>query len=163
MTEKDVSEYGTSVRMLDGSVYKVSGTYCIHEMFKTKRHLSECYGHIRNVKNSDGIIVGKRKNAHTKLCFTSAAFEPVKKEVPTYSRPKVQRRFKQPLRPHNKNGRAKRVSVLLQQTGFSDLNALKEVLLDRGAKEVRFYRTKVGVSVVCHPDQILKDLISKEQ
>ncbi|KYC76845.1 hypothetical protein B4092_4898 [Bacillus licheniformis] len=51
---------------------------------------------------------------------------------------------------------------MLHQTGFSDLNALKEALLVKGAKEVRFYRTKVGVSVVCHPDWMLKDLI-KEQ
>lgn len=164
MTEKDISEHGSSVRMFDGSTYKISGTYCVHELFQIKRHLTECYGDIRNVKNSNGIIIGKRKNAHSKLCFTSDAFEPIKKEKETnfYSRPKIQRKFKQPLRPHIKNGRAKKVSVLLHQTGFSDLNALKEALLVKGAKEVRFYRTKVGVSVVCHPDWMLKDLI-KEQ
>ncbi|QAT68069.1 hypothetical protein EQZ20_24670 (plasmid) [Bacillus glycinifermentans] len=163
MTEKDVIEYGASIRTFDGSTYKVSGYECIHEVFNTKRYLPECYKDIRNVKNSEGVIVGKRKNAHTKLCFTSAAFEPVKKESSTYSRPKLQRRIAKPMRPKQKNSRVKKVSVLLQETGYADLNALKGVLLARGAKEVRFYRTKAGIAVVSHPDRILKDLISEKQ
>ncbi|GED04289.1 hypothetical protein [Bacillus atrophaeus] len=160
MTEDDIRKYGMSVRMYDGSIHRIAGRDFINTTTNTTRPISQYYSNVRNVKNENGIIVGKRTNPHSNLLFTTEAFQPVKKEKRIYTAPKIPRRDKQ-VRPKNRSGRSKKVSVLLQETGYSNVQALKNALLDSGAKRVDIYHTSKGLAVVCHPDYILKKMISK--
>ncbi|MEQ6001485.1 MULTISPECIES: hypothetical protein [Bacillus] len=160
MTEKDIQEYGVEVKMFNGCTHKISGVDCIHETLNTRRKISQCYKSIRNVKDAEGQIIGKRRNPGNALYFTNTAFQPLKQERPIYSPPKAPRRARKPMRSNKcGSGRAKKVSVFLHETGCSDLHVIKSILLNRGAKQVRAYRTKKGIALVTHPDYVLKEFM----
>ncbi|ASB72393.1 hypothetical protein S100333_04534 (plasmid) [Bacillus subtilis subsp. subtilis] len=86
------------------------------------------------MKNVEGVIVGKRVSPHSSLLFTTEAFQPARKVTQVYKAPKMPRRSTQ-VRPRNTSGRAKKVSVLLSETGYANVHQLKQVLLDAGAKK----------------------------
>ncbi|MCY7751703.1 hypothetical protein [Bacillus inaquosorum] len=160
MTEKDVEEYGSSLRLFDGSTHVLIGKECLHTHTKNKRPISQCYSDIRNVKNAEGVIVGKRVSPHSSLLFTTEAFQPARKVTQVYKAPKMPRRSTQ-VRPRNTSGRAKKVSVLLSETGYANVHQLKQVLLDAGAKKVQTYNTSKGIAIVCHPNYLLQKIISE--
>ncbi|MEK5085283.1 hypothetical protein [Bacillus sp. FSL H8-0515] len=163
MTEKDIREYGAEVKMFNGSIYEIWGADCIHTKFKTQRPLSQCYKAIRNVKDREGKIIGKRRHPGNGLYFTSAAIKPLKQERPMFTPPKAPRKSRKPMRNINKCGRAKKVSVFLHETGYTDLQEIKRILLERGARQVDVYRTKKGIALVTRPDNVLKEFISEKE
>lgn len=165
MTEKDIRDYGAEIKMFNGSTHEILGKDCIHSTFKTRRPLSQCYKAIRNVKDHEGQIIGKRRHPGNGLYFTSAAIKPLKQERPMYTPPKAPRKSRKPMRSINKcgSGRAKKVSVFLHETGYTDLQEIKMILLERGARQVDVYRTKKGIALVTRPDHVLKEFISEKE
>ncbi|MES5398156.1 hypothetical protein ABU952_18840 [Bacillus amyloliquefaciens] len=160
MTERDVCDYGDSLRMIDGTTYILNGRDCVHTITNMKRPISQCYSNIKNVKNGDGEIVGKRISPNSRLLFTNRAFQPIRKMEQTYKPQKAPRRG-QSVRVRNTSGRDKKVSVLLSETGYHNAQTLKTDLLNLGASQVKLYKTSKGITVVCHPNYILEKLINK--
>lgn len=160
MTTKDLITIGKSIKTFDGNVYEVCGTSVINSITKTIRPISEIYRYVRNVKNEDNIIIAKRKNKHSKLCFTTEIIRKPQNRRGQNSGSRdlmfiaTSSSIRKAPKP-NRNCRAKEVGILLEETVFSSKSKLQQELNKDGAKKVSFYETSVGTVVVADPYSLL--------
>jgi len=159
MTIKDILTIGKSIKTFDGNVYEVCGTSVVNSITKTIRPISEIFRYVRNVKNEDGIIIAKRKNKHSKLCFTTEIIrKPQNRRGHSGSRDLMFIATSSSIRKApkpNRNCRAKEVGILLEETVFDSKSKLQQELNKAGAKKVSFYETSVGTVVVADPYSLL--------
>lgn len=162
-------DYELYVKLFDQSTYALKNGIATSLLTQKKHPISALYDTIKNIKGKDKQILAKRKSKFTKLLKTSAfydrsAYTPGKRTLDTF--PMVdQRQRERPindLRHYNKSlkaGRAKIVSVPLQELPFESQEKCREYLIAHGCETVLFYATKQGVLVVANPPSVLEALL----